>query len=207
VGTKRDEFEESTKIKSSAEISEMLRNAGVATDDDDDGSDDFESDVHTQVGNIAELIAKSKEMGDLPVVARSSTNIIRRTQTPIAIERVAIGSQSDIPSKTDDEAFEEMLGAPAAVETKQAKDDLEVEIDGDVPRESRIALPLPAPPRSMELPVIRPLPVVAEPKKWRWGAIAWVVLLIATIGLGTMSYMKIAQLEDELAVAREQLKK
>ena len=206
MGTKRDEFEESTKIKSSAEISEMLRNAGV----DLDSNDDFEHDVHTQVGNIAELIAKSKEMGDVPVAARSSTNIIRRTQTPIAIERVAIGSQSDIPSKTDDEAFEEML-ADAPVDEREAPKEAapeeveDVEVEGV--RESRLALPLPAP-RSVEMPVVRPLPMIEPPKStWRWGAIAWVVLLIATIGLGTMSYMKIAQLEDELASAREQLKK
>jgi hypothetical protein len=199
VGTKRDEFEESTKIKSSAEISEMLRNAGVAVDDD--GSDDFEKDVHTQVGNIAELIAKSKEIDDAPVVARSS-NIIRRTQTPVAIERVAIGSQSDIPAKTDDEAFEEMLGASPA-----STDDVEVDVEGDAPRESRLALPLTAP-RSVEMPVVRLLPLPEVPKsKWGWGAFAWIVLLIATIGLGTMSYMKITQLENELASAREQLKK
>ena len=201
MGTKRDEFEESTKIKSSAEISEMLRNAGVQDDDDDDGSDDFEKDVHTQVGNIADLIAKSKEMGDEPVPARS--NIIRRTQTPIAIERVAIGSQSDIPRKTDDEAFEEMLGE-APVAAKQ--DDVEVEIEAQP--ESRIELPLRAPPRSVEIPAVRPIPMPEPPKsKWGWGAIAWVVLLVVTIGLGTMSYMKISQLEDELASAREQLKK
>ena len=199
MGTKRDEFEESTKIKSSAEISEMLRNAGVADLHDDDDNDDFEKDVHTQVGNIAELIAKSKEIDDAPVIARSS-NIIRRTQTPIAIERVAVGSQSDIPAKSDDEAFEEMLGAVPEVE---AKDDVEVE----APRESRLVLPLTAP-RSVEMPVIRPLPMPEVPtSKWRWGAVAWVVLLIATIGLGTMSYMKITQLENELASAREQLKK
>ena len=183
MGSKRNEFEESTKIKSSAEISEMLRSAGVSNDS---SHEDFEHDVHTQVGNIAELIAKSREMGDPPAV-RASSNVIRRTQTPVAIERVAIGSQSDIPQKTDDEAFEEMLGAAPATQ--------DVEVDATI--DERIALPLPAPPKSIETPK----------SKWRWGAVAWVVLLLATIGLGTMSYMKIAQLEDELASARQQLKK
>jgi hypothetical protein len=199
VGTKRDEFEESTKIKSSAEISEMLRNAGVAADD---SHDDFEHDVHTQVGNIAELIAKSREMGDEPVAVRATSNVIRRTVTPIAIERVAIGSQSDIPQKTDDEAFEEMLGA-----APQPAADVDVEVDATI-EEPRIALPLPPPPQSIEMPAIRPLPMPEAPKsRMQWGAVAWVVLLLATLGLGTMSYMKITQLENELASAREQLKK
>lgn len=176
----------------------MLRNAGAAADaeDDDDGHDDFEKDVHTQVGNIADLIAKSKEMGDAP---RASSNIIRRTQTPIAIERVAVGSHSDIPPvKSTDEAADDAFKEHDEPAVEASDDEAVIEL----------ALPLPPPPRSIEMPVVRPLPMLEPPKAtWRWGAIAWVVLLIATIGLGTMSYVKISQLEDELASAREQLKK
>jgi hypothetical protein len=198
VGTKRDEFEESTKVKSSAEISEMLRNAGVQVEPEDD----FESDAHTQVGNISELIAKSREMGDVPASTRASANVIRRTQTPIAIERVAIGSQSDIPAKTDDktddEAFEEMLSA-----APQAQPEVEVDLEVEADVEEPLALP---PPPSGEMLVVRPMPQIAVAAKTRWGVIAWVVLLLVTIGLGTMSYMKIAQLEDELAMTRAQIK-
>ena len=50
-------------------------------------------------------------------------------------------------------------------------------------------------------------PATAPRRGVRWGVIAWCMLLAAMIGAGTVGYMRIAQLEDELARAKIELKR
>ena len=206
MGTKLDEFEESTKIKSSHEISEMLRNAAARPEPvyEDEDSGGF-GDVHTQVGNIQDLIAKTKEADPPPVVARSSTHVIRRASSPVMIERPALGSQSDIPPPSDDDAFAE-YDAPS--EAAPAVEN-EATIDEPPPMMQSMPVgrpfPLPAPTPSMPIPVVQMQQ--PQPTRLRWGAIAWVALLVITMATATLSYLKISELQQDLADARAQLKK
>lgn len=221
MSTKLDEFEESTKIKSSHEINEMLRNAAARPEPifENEDSGGF-GDVHTQVGNIQDLIAKSKEADPPPpVVARSSTHVIRRASSPVVIERPALGSQSDVPPPSDDDAFAE-YDAPQAAPIEFDALDSAANVEAEATSKGRLAmidepmvlstpvgrpLPLPAPAPSMPMPVIRV--EQKQPTQLRWGAIAWVALLVITMATATLSYLKISELQQDLADARAQLKK
>jgi len=220
VGTKIDEFEESTKIKSSHEINEMLRNAAARPEPifNDEDSGGFGNDAHTQVGNIQDLIAKSKEVEPPPpVVPRASTHVIRRASSPVVIERPALGSQSDFPPPSDDDAFREYdapaagpdLAAPIAFDALESAGN-EATIDEPQMLPSMPVgrpLPLPPPPTSMPMPVVRNFTQEQpRPTQLRWGAIAWVALLVVTMATATLSYLKISELQQDLADARAQLK-
>lgn len=190
MGTKFDEFEESTKVKSAAEIDEMLRQASVTREPREE-VDEFE--CHTQIGHVAELVARTAIPDDEPPVAPTSSNVIRRS-APIAAVRPsavirAVGSANDVPVAVTEEdvAFEPWDEAP-------------------VHRPSTpIPLPLAAPEPSAQVKVAAPAPIAHARSGVRWGVVAWVVLLLAMMGAGTMGYMKIAELEQELAMTKSAL--
>lgn len=218
MGTKSNELEESTMIRSSAEIDEMLRNAAAAQAPVDD------LDAHTQIGNVSDLIARSAIPEPTPVVApRASTNVIRRATTPHPLVRASAvmavvkpqEPEPPRPAKVDDDAFDPWNDAPW-------DDAPEVQVKAAAPTVAKTEEPVAAP--SVEEPVEEPLeeisademveePVVEPaavptPTPWltmRLGVIAWVVLLLVTISVGTMSYLRIAALEAELATTRAQL--
>lgn len=243
MGTKSDAFEESTKIKSSAEIDEMLRDAATnrpATFEDDYDEDDF--DAHTQIGNVQELVARSAIPDEPPpplVVGRASTNVIRRATTPNMVARssnvmAAVMPQGSMPNlplpaaKTDDEAFaawDDFDDTSQKAEPIPAADPIPAAepIWEQAEPSTLVATPPPPaiamPPINMyeEAPVVY-APVVQAPvvealapqtttvrRKLPVAVVAWVVLLLVTISVGTMSYMRIKQLEGELASARAQI--
>ena len=206
MGTKNEFLEEATKVKSPAEIDEMLRQArsGPSTSEPPPFHDADEFEAHTQIGQLSELARQSLMIEDPappPVMPRaSSANVIRRATSPHAVVRasnvmaaVPDGSLPEMPKAADDEsAFDQWddFVAPAAAEA------------GDVP----------APPIAEPTPIVQPIvqpsaseAVVSLRANSRWGVVAWVVLLLAMIGTGTMGYLRIAHLEDELAMTKAAL--
>jgi hypothetical protein len=213
VGTKSNELEESTKIRSSAEIDEMLRAAGVSPSvPSDDDYDDF--DAHTQIGNVQELAARSMSIEDEPaIIPRASSNVIRRTTSPHVVARstkdlpavMPMSSNSELPlpapPKTDDDAF--------APWEDQFEEQLEATPIVEMPEPSTLVGTPPPPIKPSIIVEEAPVPIVLAaptPSKLRWGIVAWVVLLLVTISVSTLGYMRITQLEQELASAKAQLK-
>ena len=204
----------------------MLRKASrqkSALNEDD--YDNFEE--HTIIGPAQELAAKSMAVADEPAPAstpvRASTkNIVRRTG-PVPIARSsdvmpavrAAGSLSELtpPTPTDDDAF-----APW-----DAFDKPDVEVETPLERPTVQAPPIERPSQNIQLEQAdMPAPTVLDPistpalptiqpvpekpvKKMRLGAIAWVLLLLVMIGAGSMAYMRITALEEELALAKSAL--
>lgn len=199
MGAKRDEFEESTKVRSAAEIDEMLRSASASAEVPE-ANEDFEADQHTKVGNIDALVAQTRaRTGDL--VPRTP-NIVRRDSQPVlpAVGRNtptfgtrAAGSQSEIvkEAKSDDAAFDEMLDEPKRDSQRTFG-------------EKAQPMPLPAPAQSARMPVATKLPAAPQ-KGVRWGVIAWFALLAIMIGVGSVGYIRIKQLEEQLAAAKTKL--
>jgi hypothetical protein len=178
VGSKRDEFEELTKVRSAAEIDEMLRSTTA------EAHDDFEHDAHTKVGNIDR---------------RASSPVIGATvgrNTPVLGVTRAAGSQSEIEpatkAKSDDAAFDEMQMEPTSERTFGEK---------------ALPLALPAPPISGQIPVAAKLPDAPRTQSVRWGIVAWFALLAIMIGVGSVGYIRIKQLEDQLAAAKTKLER
>ena len=201
MGTKSDElYEEATKVKSPAEIDEMLRQARSGSGSSSSepppfhGDQDFEA--HTQIGQLSELARQSLMVEDPvppPVMPRASANVIRRATSPHPVARasavmaaVPAGSLPDM-AKTDDEevAFEPWTEFAEPV----------------APQQTGPTLTEPTP--SVAPPAIEA--VASVQSKIRVGLVAWVVLLLVTIGVGTMGYMRITELENELAMAKAAL--
>ena len=216
---KSDAFEESTKIHSSSELDEILRQARTrpVMQDDDDIEGSFEE--HTRIGPVAELVAQSMTIEDQtppPIAApRTSTkNVVRRTapvpvvQPPEMMPVRAAGSLSEMtpPAPTDEDAFEPwdaMDAAPLEVAPVIAPPVFEAPVVEDVAPPTMIDAPRPM---AMPMPAVIAKPVeVPAPKKLRWGAVAWVVLLVVMMGAGTMAYMRITALEEELAMTKSAL--
>lgn len=195
MGTKRDQFEESTKVRSAEEIDEMLRSASAAAEP----HDDFEHDAHTKVGNIDELVAQTRARTADPVPPTASRpNVVRRASSPVLgsttppLGMRAAGSQSELaPVKSDDAAFDEMIG----------------ESSDRTFGEQALPLALPPPPQSMPMPVIAKLPDAPRAQGVRWGVVAWFALLAIMIGVGSVGYIRIKQLEDQLAAAKTKLER
>jgi hypothetical protein len=207
VGSKRDEFEESTKVRSAAEIDEMLRSTTA------EPHDDFEHDAHTKVGNIDELVAKTRARTNDPIPVTPRANVVRRASSPVMGATVgrntpvlgvtrATGSQSENEStaaktKSDDAAFDEMQIDEQAPERTSER----------TFGEKALPLALPAPPLSMAMPVLAKLPDAPKHRGVRWGIVAWFALLAIMIGVGSVGYIRIKQLEDQLAAAKTQIER
>jgi hypothetical protein len=195
--SKREEFDESTKVRSAAEIDEMLRSASAAAEAQE-AHDDFEHDAHTKVGNIDELVAQTRARTADPIPVTPRPNIVRRASSPVigattpAQGTRAAGSQSEIAKeapRSDDDAFDDM-------QVPSRKSDRTF-------GEKALPMPLPAPPLSAELPVAK-LPT-APVRGVRWGVVAWFALLAIMIGVGSVGYIRIRQLEDQLTAAKAKL--
>jgi hypothetical protein len=205
VGTKRNDFDESTKVRSAAEIDEMLRSATP------EAHEDFEHDAHTKVGNIDELVAQTRARTADPIPVTPRPNVVRRASSPVIGATVgrntpvlgvtrAAGSQSEIEPaakpKSDDAAFDEMLdGTPAEPTSERTFG------------EKAMPLALPAPPMSGSMAAVKKLPEAPRTQGVRWGIVAWFALLAIMIGVGSVGYIRIKQLEDQLAAAKTKLER
>jgi hypothetical protein len=211
VGSKRDEFEESTKVRSAAEIDEMLRSTSAESAEP---HEDFEHDAHTKVGNIDELVAQTRaRTADPTVRPGAARNVVRRASSPVIGASVgrntpslgvtrATGSQSEIEpadakTKSDDAAFDEMQIDEAPPERTSER----------TFGEKAMPLALPAPPVSAQMPVAKKLPDAPRSQSVRWGVVAWFALLAIMIGVGSVGYIRIKQLEDQLAAAKTKLER
>ena len=215
MGTKTERFEESTKIRSSDEMDELLRQArSRPVMLDDDGADEFEE--HTKIGPVHELAAQSMTVPDdtPPAMPRASTkNVVRRTSSHVVARSSdvmpvvrAAGSLAEMtPPATDEDAFEpwdeSAEPAEAAPPAPPARDSFAEPPALDAP--PAIAASIAEPPAM--LPVMRADAAPALRRGMRWGVVAWVVLLLTMVGTGSFAYLKIAALEDELAMTRSAL--
>lgn len=207
-------------MRSAAEIDEMLRSTTA------EPHDDFEHDAHTKVGNIDELVAKTRARTADPIPVTPRPNVVRRASSPVLGATVgrntpalgvtrAAGSQSEIEpvaAKSDDAAFDEMQIDEGAAETARPSRNT---TDEQPPErasertfgEKALPLALPAPPSSKQLPVVAKLPDAPRTQGVRWGIVAWFALLAIMIGVGSVGYIRIKQLEDQLAAARTKLER
>ena len=182
----KEDREESTRIRSQSELDAMVRKSrseSVPEEDIDDNNDDFEE--HTKVGKLDELVARTKAAP----ATQTSANVIRRGSSPVMVAPPrAVGSQTDIrEDKRDEDAFEE-FDEPA--ETAQTFGDTEK------------PLPLRAPPVSTRMPALEQSSMPVVRSNVRWGVIAWFALLALMIGIGSVGYLRIKQLESQLAAAQ-----
>jgi hypothetical protein len=136
----------------------------------------------------------------------------------------AAGSGSELtvpPAKTDDDAFEpwddfeaapsKTPSAPPAPELVRAiaapsvvvEAPIEEPVDERIEAPPSIVIEEPAPPQPAQVAPANVTP--AKRSGMRWGVAAWFVLLAAMIAGGGFAYMKILDLEHELALTRSAL--
>ena len=171
-----------------------------------------------------------RRTGPVPVVARSS-DVMPAVRAAGSLSEL---TPPPPPAPTDDDAFAPWdafdkpdVDAASAVESPVERPTVEAP---PLDRPSQDIEPPPVEPMTaapaentsheidtpaldvMSMPTLPTLPpvvkhaVVEQPvKKMRWGAIAWVMLLLVTIGAGSMAYMRIAELEHELAMTKSAL--
>src|SRR5688572_6472609 len=181
-------------------MDQMLREAKTCSlfevdDDDDPKFDDF--DACTQIGNVNDLVAQTRVPDPAPVIPRASTNVIRRT-TPLPFAAVrpssempvvrAQGSLSDIQAPVVDEdaafaAWDESAPLTPVVPLTEIPIEATPTVDSVV-----TAVVEAAPIEITAPPIVLPPMAIPEKAQWRWGAIAWVVLLIASISMGVLAY-------------------
>lgn len=146
--------------------------------EDVEAHEEFEE--HTKVGNIDELVARTRKTEP----AATSANVIRRGSSPVmAAPPRAQGSQTDVrEDKRDEDAFDEYDEQPVEKAFASAQ-----------------PLPLPAPSESIPIAIPNQSTMPVMRSKVRWGLIAWFALLALMIGVGTVGYVRIKQLEEQLA--------
>lgn len=179
---RKEDAEESTRIHSQSELEAMVSKTRSSSTPEGD----FEGE-HTKVGKVDDLVARTKPTD--PPATQTSANVIRRGSSPVmAAAPRATGSQTDIrEDKHDEDAFDEY------------------DVEKPVERVFGAAaqpLPLPAPPQSIPIPIPKQPSMPILRSKVRWGVIAWFALLALMIGVGSVGYLRIKQLESQLAAAQ-----
>ena len=229
MATKRpiEAFEESTRVHTSDQIGKILEQAQARLLASEEVNRDFEDvQEHTMVGNSQELAKQAMRSVTANVVKRS-------TLTNLPAVR-AQGSANELRpppvAATDDDAFGEWDESVTKKPTPPESQDVDIDdidnVIASMPETPAEAPVIEAPPRLADMPVVvepevetvvhkrgavqevvAPEPTAAPKRKsTRWGVVAWFALLAAMIGAGSMAYLKINELERDLAAAHAQLR-
>ena len=218
-------FDEPTKIHSSDQLDQMLeqaRSRGV------EEAPDFEGSEHTMMGDMEALAQSMKVVDEAPASAtrQSARHIIRRPSSKPTCKQDedAFEPWSHIDAEQVQAAPRRANTAPipalpsladriaAKFDCDDDSDDVDEVVEDRVERPTEEVAPVGMPDEvSQEALVVEaqrtePAAVVApQQRTWRWGVIAWVALLVATIAIGGVAYVRLTALEQELAATKAQL--
>ena len=194
-------LESSTKIHTAEDLARVLRQTRAVAEAEPHR--EFEDDQYTRQAAVPELARES-------AVRKTAAHVIVRPTRPVVR---AVGSSNELDAKAivdEDAAFapwdESSAPAPAAVPEVVAmpepaaapEPELVTAAEPELVTAAEPELVTAAEPELVEAsPVPAIVPVVAARR--RWAPIAWIVVGLAISFAGTLGYLRITDLEQELA--------